>query len=107
LLVADAAGGLVEKVEGEFEFVVHGGSPFRVVSSAPVSAAGCGPGFGGAVNPEEPGVGGGGFSARMARSASRRAPIGPKAVTRHAATRPGRGLSATGPDPVGWAPADG
>ena len=64
--MADAAGGLVEKVEGEFEFVVHGGSPFRVVSGAPVSAVGCGPGLGGAVNPGEPGVGGGGFSARLA-----------------------------------------
>ena len=34
----DAVGGFGEKVEGEFECVVHGCSPFLVVSGAPVSA---------------------------------------------------------------------
>ena len=34
----NAVGGFGEKVEGEFECVVHGCSPFLVVSGAPVSA---------------------------------------------------------------------
>jgi len=38
LLVLDAVGGFGEKVEGEFECVVHCCSPFLVVSGAPVSA---------------------------------------------------------------------
>ncbi|OBJ01462.1 hypothetical protein A5625_25020 [Mycobacterium sp. 1465703.0] len=38
LLLLDSSGGFVEKVEGEFEFVVHGVAPFGVLSGAPVSA---------------------------------------------------------------------